>query len=112
EQLKILSKKSDQARTEGDKFLRGYFLARRTAASTLAIELTGMAKSAGIKHKEHSFAPELIEGSDSLGMMTITANYEGTYADLIQYTNKLDRSPRFFIIESLAAAPQQGGNGV
>ncbi|MBI4902773.1 MAG: hypothetical protein HY820_04010 [Acidobacteria bacterium] len=112
EKLKLLVKKSDQARIEGDKFLGTYFLGRRVAASTLASELTGMAKGAGIRPKEHSFGFEPIEGSDSLAMMTITANYEGTYADLVSYVNKLDRSPRFFIMESLAAAPQQGGNGV
>jgi type IV pilus assembly protein PilO len=43
-------------------------------------------------------------------MMTITANYEGTYRDLMNFVHQLDRSPRMLIIESLNAAPQAGGN--
>jgi len=112
ERLKILVAKSEKARKEGEQFMSKYFLTRRTAASTLVSELTGMAKASGIKPKEHSFAFEQVEGSDNIAMMTITANYEGTYADLIQYINRIDRSGHFFILENLAAAPQQGGNGV
>ncbi len=111
-QLRILTTKSETARNEGDQFLGKYFLGRRTAASTLVSELTSMAKDAGIKPKEHSFAFEGIEGADNLAMMTITANYEGNYGDLIKYVNRIDRSPRFLIVESLAATPQQGGQGV
>lgn len=112
ERLKTLVAKSEKARVEGDKFLAQFFLGRRTAASTLISELNNMAKSSGIKTKEHSFAFEAVEGTDVLAMMTITANYEGSYADLIQYVNRIDRSPRFFIVERLAAAPQQANQGV
>jgi type IV pilus assembly protein PilO len=112
ERLRILTAKSEKARTEGDRFLASYFLGRRTAASSLVSELNTMAKASGIKPKDHSFAFEPVEGSDTLSIMTITANYEGSYADLIQYVNRLDRSQRFFIVESLAATPMQGGAGV
>lgn len=112
DRLTVLTTKSEKASKEGEQFLSKFFLSRRTAASTLVNELITMSKASGIRPKEHSFAFEPIEGSDDLSMMTITANYEGTYADLIQYANRLDRSPRFFIVESMAAAPQQGGQGV
>lgn len=112
ERLKLLVAKSEKARVEGDKFLSQFFLGRRTAASTLISELNNMAKASGIKTKEHSFAFEAVEGTDVLAMMTITANYEGSYGDLIQYVHRIDRSPRFFIVERLAAAPQQGNQGV
>jgi type IV pilus assembly protein PilO len=112
DRLTVLAAKSEKANKEGEQFLSKYFLSRRTASSTLVNELITMSKASGIKPKEHSFAFEPIEGSDDLSMMTITANYEGTYADLIQYVNRLDRSQRFFIIESMTAAPQQGGQGV
>jgi type IV pilus assembly protein PilO len=42
-------------------------------------------------------------------MMSVTANYEGAFADLMQFINLLDRSPKFLILESLTAAPQQSG---
>lgn len=99
----------EQGRTEGDKFLNEYFLARRTAYSTLLSELIDAADRAKIKPKEHAYATEPIEGSDSLSMMSISANYEGTYANLMRFVHELDRSPRLLIIEALNAAPEQTG---
>jgi type IV pilus assembly protein PilO len=39
----------------------------------------------------------------------VTAGLEGDYENLVRFLNLLDRSPRFLIIESLGAAPQQSG---
>lgn len=99
----------EKGRTEGEQFLGNYFLARRTAYSTLLTELVTAADQAQIKSREHAYATEPIEGSDNLSMMTITANYEGTYANLMRFVNAVDRSPRLLIIEGLNAAPQQSG---
>ncbi len=99
----------EQGRAEGEKFLNQYFLARRTAYSTLLTELVAAADEAKIKPKEHAYATEPIEGSDSLSMMSISANYEGTYANLMRFVHQLDRSPRLLIIEALNAAPEQSG---
>jgi type IV pilus assembly protein PilO len=41
-------------------------------------------------------------------MMSITAGYEGSYSNLQKFVSLLDKSPRFLIIESLVASPQQG----
>ena len=98
-----------QGRTEGEQFLSRYFLARRTAYSTLLSELVAAADEAKIKPKEHAYSTEPIEGSDSLSMMSISANYEGTYANLMQFVHEIDRSPRLLIIEGLNAAPQATG---
>jgi hypothetical protein len=43
-------------------------------------------------------------------MMTITANFEGTYRNLLNFIGELDRSDQLLIIESMSAAPQQGSN--
>jgi Tfp pilus assembly protein PilO len=99
----------EQGRKEGEQFLNQYFLARRTAYSTLLSELVEAADRAKIKPKEHAYSIEPIEGSDTLSMMTISANYEGTYANLMRFVHEVDRSPRLLIIEGLNAAPQQGG---
>jgi len=97
----------EKGHTEGDKFLGDYFLARRTAYATLLTELVAAADEAKVKPKEHAYATEPIEGSDTLSMMTITANYEGTYANLMRFVHEIDRSPRLLIIEALNAAPEQ-----
>jgi Tfp pilus assembly protein PilO len=71
--------------------------------------LIDAADRAKIKPKEHAYATEPIEGSDSLSMMSISANYEGTYANLMRFVHEIDRSPRLLIIEALNAAPEQSG---
>lgn len=100
----------EKAREEGNQFLDQYFLAPRTADSDLLAELTEDANKAQIKERDRAQTTEFIEGSDSLSMMTITANYEGTYRNLLNFIGELDRSDQLLIIESMSAAPQQGSN--
>jgi type IV pilus assembly protein PilO len=101
--------KVETARTEGDKLLADITLPRRTAFSSLVSELDQAAKLAGVELRERGYNVEPIDGSDTLGMMTVTAGLEGDYENLVRFLNLLDRSPRFLIIESLGAAPQQSG---
>lgn len=100
----------EKARGAGDQFLNDYFLSRRTADSALLSELSAAATKAQIKPRDSAQTTEYIEGSDSLTMMTISANYEGTYKNLLNFIGELDRSDRLLIIESMSAAPQQGSN--
>lgn len=105
---KQLTAKIDKGRIQGDEFLGRYFLSRPTTYSTLVGELNDLAKAAGVRPKEQAFNEEEVEGSDELGMLSITAGYEGTYADLLHFLREIDRANRLVIIESLAASPQQG----
>jgi Tfp pilus assembly protein PilO len=107
QRLNRLVRSVEKTRAEADRFLVTYFLDRQTAYSTVLGELVSLADKSGVKIKDHSFSPEPVEGSDTLEMMTITGNYEGTYADLIQFVSAIDRSPRFLTIERLQAAPLQ-----
>jgi Tfp pilus assembly protein PilO len=102
--LRTLEATVEKARSETDRFLEDYFLDRRTAYSTIVEELTSLAQEAGVRPKGDSYVTEPVEGSETL---VITAHYEGTYADLVHFVNRIDRSPRFLTIDSLQAAPQQ-----
>ncbi|MBZ5577282.1 MAG: hypothetical protein LAP40_12040 [Acidobacteriia bacterium] len=106
---KQLAGKVEMARTQGDEFLSQYVTDRRTTYSTILEELDRTAQEAGIKTRDRNVELNPIEGSDTLEMMSITAGYEGSYANLQKFVGLLDKSPRFLIIESLSAAPQQGG---
>jgi Tfp pilus assembly protein PilO len=108
--MRLLAGKMDSARAATDSFMQNYFMDRRTASSAIVSELTRTAKESGMRNRGEAFVFEAVEGSDNLSMMTITANYEGTYGDLIQFVNRLDKSPRFLILAQLAAAPQPNGN--
>jgi Tfp pilus assembly protein PilO len=110
-QTKALVVKAQRAHQEGDAFLAEYTSERRTVFSTLFAELDSITREAGIQPRPESNDLQPVEGSDSLYQITITAAYEGTYANLNKFVNLLDKSPRFLIIESLTAAPQQSNTG-
>ena len=77
----------------------------------IVAELQKAAEAANLKLKEGTIAPlDPVKGSESLSMLTVTAGFEGTYANLVKFVNELDRSPRFVIIESLAATPLPANN--
>jgi Tfp pilus assembly protein PilO len=105
-----LVEKIETARSQGDRFLAKYFTQRRVVTSTIQGELVQIARDAGITYQPTTWSPELIEGSDTLAMMTINAGCQGTYAALSKFVNLVDKSPRFLIIESMVAAPQQTGD--
>ena len=104
-----LVEKVSSARREGDQFLNKYFTDRRVMNSTIQGELEQLAKDAGITYQATTLTLEAIEGSDTLAMWTINAGVQGTYAALSKFVNLVDKSPRFLIIESMVAAPQQTG---
>jgi hypothetical protein len=97
-------------RSEGDQFLSSYFLPSRDRSARLLTELGDAAKDSKIKAKEASVSMEPVDGSDTLSMMSVVANYEGTYQDLLHFVHEIDRSPSLVIIESLNAAPLAGTN--
>lgn len=108
QRMRLLETKMQHARTSGDSFLTTYFLDRRTASSSIVAELNRAAKESGMTTKEHSFSFDALEGSDTLSMMTVVGNYEGTYGDLLQLVNRLDKSSRFLIIDTMTATPLLG----
>ena len=92
-------------------FLASYLTNRRHTYSTIISEITETAKNAGMKTQEWTIAPlEPIDGSDDLSMMTVSINFEGSFAQFVKFINLLDRSARFLIIESMQVAPQPKGD--
>ena len=103
---KALVEKGSTAQTAGEGFLDQYFVARRTAASTILGNITDTAKRVGIQPREHTIASDEIEGTSDFTTLTVTGNYEGNYGDLIQLVDAIDRSARLLVIEYVAASPQ------
>jgi hypothetical protein len=104
-----LTSKIETGRSEGDHFIGHYFLPRRSAYSMIVADLNDLASQAKVTPKESAFSIEPVDGSDTLVMMQVSANFETTYQDLIHFVNLLDKSDRLLVVESLNASPQQGG---
>jgi|SRR5580658_5128553 Tfp pilus assembly protein PilO len=111
QKTKALVTKAERARTEGDGFLAEYTTDRRTTFSSIFAELERVSEESGIQPRPVSYELDPVEGSDTLYQMSISAAYEGSYANLTKFVNLLDKSPRFLIIESLTAAPQPSNAG-
>ncbi len=109
ERTRLMTGKIESGRGEGDKFMGKYFLPRRSAYSTIMAELNDLASQRKVTAKDSAYAIEPVDGSDTLDMMQISANYEATYPDLVHFVNLIDKSDRLLVIESLNATPQQGG---
>lgn len=110
ERLRLLTTKVEGARKQEFEFENTYFTDRQVVYSTIVGELTRAAEESGIRVKDHALVSDDVEGSETLSMITVSANYEGTFTDLLNYVNRIDRSPRFIILDSLGAAPQQNSN--
>jgi hypothetical protein len=83
----------DRKRTRRRRpFMSSYFLPRRTAYSTIVAELNDLAGQAKITPRDSAWALDAVDGSDTLDMMQISANFEGLYPDLIHFINLLDKS--------------------
>lgn len=104
-----LASKVEKGREQGTRFIDTYMTSRRVTYSTIINELYAKASESSIRPKDSSLAIDAIPGTDALDMMTITASFEGGYKNLLLFVNGLDKSKRFMIIESLAAAPQSNG---
>lgn len=108
---RALAANMDKSREEGSRFLASYMTTRKHTYSTIDGEINQLASAAGMKVGDLNYALlDPIEGSGDLSMLTITANFEGGYAQLVKFVNMLDRSPRFLLIEGLQVAPQPKGD--
>lgn len=108
---KSLTGNMTTSREQGDKFLASYMTTRRHTYSAIDGEINTLAHTAGMKVGELNYSLlDPIENSGDLYMLTITANFEGGYAQLVKFVNELDRSPRFLLIEQLQVAPQPKGD--
>jgi Tfp pilus assembly protein PilO len=99
---------SEQTTAFSDK----YFLPKRNAYVAVFEEIQRMANASGIQERDAGWTEEPIEGSADLSLLNITANYEGTNANLMKFLYEADRSPMLLILDALQASPQQRNNQI
>ncbi len=110
--LREATEKVSLATVNGDELLDSLTFERRTAFSKLLTELGDAAKEAGIEIRETDYVSGDVEGTETYGIISITANFRGDYASLVRFLNLLDRSKAFLIIERLGARPREDTGGL
>lgn len=93
--------------TQSGDFETKYFLPKRVAYVSVLTEIQRMAKAAGFQERDAVYTEEPIEGTADLDILNCTANYEGTYDNLMRFLYEVDHSPMMLMLENLQAAPQQ-----
>lgn len=108
---RVLVDNMELSKGQGEKFLASYMTSRKHYSSALDSEINKLAEAAGMKVGDvNTSLPDPIEGSGDMSTLSITANFEGGYAQLVKFVNLLDRSPRFLLIDSFQVAPQPKGD--
>ncbi len=105
--LRNVAEKVQLGSTESSDFERKYFLPKRVAYEAVIAEIQRMAQASGLRERDAVFAEEPIEGTADLTLLTSTANYEGSYDNLMRFLYEVDKSPMLLMLDNLQAAPQQ-----
>ena len=110
--LRNVAEKVQLGSTESGDFETKYFLPKRAAYAAIIAEIQRMAQNSGLRERDAVFAEEPIEGTADLTLLTSTANYEGTYDNLMRFLFEVDKSPMLLMLDNLQAAPQQKGGQI
>lgn len=110
--VKTVAAKVQLGYGQGRDFESKYFLPRRTAYQSVIAELQRMAQASGLQARDSVNTEEPIEGSDDLTLLTVTANFEGTYPNLMRFLYEVDKSPMLLMLDSLGATPQQASGRI
>lgn len=107
--LQNIAGKVQTGASEGASFEAKYFLPKRVAYDAVISEIQRMATASGLQEREAVFSEEPVEGSADLTILNITANFQGSYANLMRFLYESDRSPMLLMLDTLQASPQQKG---
>jgi hypothetical protein len=105
--MRLVAAKVQVGSEQASGFETRYFLPERMAYITVAEEIQRMAKASGLLQRDAIWSREPIEGSADLSLLNNTANYEGTYSNLMKFLYEADHSPTLLMLDQMTAAPQQ-----
>lgn len=104
--MKLTAGKVETGSDQATSFETQYFLPKRVAYVGVVSEIQRLAKVSGLDERDAVYTGEPIEGTDDLSLLTATANFQGSYANLMRFLNETDHSPMLLMLDALTAAPQ------
>jgi hypothetical protein len=91
---------------QAESFEGQYFLPKRLAYVSVVGEIQRLAKVSGLDERDGVYTEEPIEGTADLSLLSASANFQGSYANLMRFLNETDHSPMLLMLDALTAAPQ------
>jgi hypothetical protein len=110
--LQTVSGKVQIGARETSDFKNRFILPKRLAYGQVIAEVQRMSKLAGLQERDGVFSEEPIEGTADLSLLNMTANYLGSYDNLIRFLHEADHSPMLLMLDNLQAAPQLRGDQI
>ncbi len=110
--LGTVAEKVQLGSSESADFETKYFLPKRVAYGAVIAEIQRMARASGLHERDAVYTEEPIEGTADLSLLNNTANYEGSYDNLMRFLYEADESPMLLMLDNLQAAPQQKGGQI
>jgi len=110
--MRALASNVQAGSNQAADFTTKYFLPKRIADVAVYEEIRRMAEASGIQERDAGWSEEPIEGTADLTLLNVTANYQGSNADLMKFLYEADHSPMLLILDALTAAPQQRNNQI
>ena len=105
--LKNVAGKVQLGGDQSTEFESKYLLPKRLAYEAVIAEIQRMSKAANMVERDGVFTEEPIEGTDDLSLLNMTANYQGTYPNLLKFLYEADHSPMLLMLDQLQASPQK-----
>lgn len=103
--LRGMDKKLDLARQQIADFYRDRLPGQYSSIST---ELGKVANETGVRISQVAYDSKAAE-IPNLQQVSINANLDGDYLQVVKFINALERDKMFFIVDSLTLAQEQGG---
>lgn len=103
ERLHAIEANLTEARRGGEDFYRTRFLPKAIGFSVIVEELDKLASANGVRKGPVGYNLAEVKGRSDLEAVEITTSLEGDYAKILQFINRLEQSPLFLIVDSLAA---------
>jgi Tfp pilus assembly protein PilO len=110
--LRKISSRVQVGSKETSEFQAARILPKRVAYGQVIAEIQRMSKAAGLQERDGVFTEEPIEGTPDLAVLNNTANYQGSYENLLRFLHEADRSPMLLMLDNLQAAPEQKGGQI
>jgi type IV pilus assembly protein PilO len=106
--LTDLRKKVQDATQNEQKFAQVNFLPRSSAFSKMLTDLERLATENRLQPTDSSYRPD--SNGNNLGWtdVEVSLSFEGDYADLVRFLNRLEQSNLFWIVEGMDVSGQQG----
>jgi Tfp pilus assembly protein PilO len=105
---RAISEKLPRVQGDCDNFIRNNLREASGGYSVVLADLGQIAEKAGLRAPNTSFRQEQ-RGPRGIVEVRITAAVEGDYSSLVRFINGLERSPNFYLLNSLTLASSTGG---